>query len=92
MRVRFVIETLYRYVIAMALYCSIDGNTLNAGSSFDDLADDRGLAYGHGLFETILYKDGKNLPVKQASRANLSRCAKNWDFCRLQTTLPRAHL
>jgi 4-amino-4-deoxychorismate lyase len=43
----------------MALYCSIDGNTLNAGSSFDDLADDRGLAYGHGLFETILYKDGK---------------------------------
>ena len=46
----------------MAIYCSIDGNTLTSGHSIDALINDRGLAYGHGLFETILLSNG-NLPL-----------------------------
>lgn len=46
----------------MTSYFSIDGNILSSGDPADALVKDRGLAYGHGLFETILFNDGK-LPL-----------------------------
>ena len=46
----------------MTTYFTIDGKTIDSNATIEHLVNDRGLAYGHGLFETILYRCGE-LPL-----------------------------
>lgn len=43
----------------MTTYFSIDGKIIDPNASINHLVNDRGLTYGHGLFETILYRYGE---------------------------------
>jgi 4-amino-4-deoxychorismate lyase len=58
----------------MTTFCSIDGNPLTTDSTIDNLINDRGLAYGHGLFETVLYRRGE-LPLLDRHLARICRDA-----------------
>ena len=56
-------------------YCSFNGELITENNQAVDLFVDRGLAYGHGLFETVLLQNTQ-LPLLERHLLRLNRDAK----------------
>ena len=59
----------------MREYCTLNGDLIKPQGRQGDFTKDRGLAYGHGLFETILYRKSE-LPLKGRHLERICRDAK----------------
>ena len=57
------------------MHCSLNGQLITGNNQAVDLFVDRGLAYGHGLFETVRFQNAQ-LPLLERHLLRLNRDAK----------------